>query len=50
MFVVDGRKIGGHFYLVYSDAPDLTDFGGTGHGVLAIARSRDLVHWSVPPH
>ena len=27
-----------------------TTFGGEGHGVLAVARSTDLVHWSVPPH
>jgi hypothetical protein len=48
-FLVDGRDIDGHLYLVYSDAPDLATFGGQGHAVIAVARSTDLVHWSVPP-
>ena len=38
----------GHFYLIYEDAPEMSTFGGSGHGVLAVARSTDLVHWSVP--
>jgi hypothetical protein len=49
-FIVDGRKIGAYYYLVYADSSDLTDFGGTGHAKLAVARSKDLAHWSVPPH
>ncbi len=48
-FVVDRRRIDGWVYLVYADAPELTSFGGAGHDSLGIARSRDLVQWSVPP-
>jgi hypothetical protein len=48
-YLVDGRRVGGWYYLSYSDAPDKTAFNGEGHAVVAIARSRDLEHWSVPP-
>jgi hypothetical protein len=47
-FLIDRRAVDGHFYLVYEDAPDMSSFGGQGHGALAIARSTDLVNWSVP--
>ena len=49
-FVIDGRRIGAYYYLVFADAPELTEFGSAGHDVLAVARSRDLTHWTVPPH
>jgi hypothetical protein len=49
-FVVDRQPIGGYVYLVYADAPELSAFAGSGHDQLAIARSTDLRHWSVPPH
>jgi hypothetical protein len=48
-YLVDHRATDGHFYLVYEDAPEMTSFGGQGHGALGLARSTDLVHWSVPP-
>ncbi|MBV8951288.1 MAG: hypothetical protein JOZ99_10460 [Actinobacteria bacterium] len=48
-FVVDRRRISGWAYLVFADSPELTTFGGAGHARLAVARSRDLVHWDVPP-
>ncbi len=46
-FFVDRGPIGGHFYVVYADSPELSTFAGSGHDQLAIARSRDLRHWSV---
>ncbi len=49
-YIVDHRRVDGHFYLVYSDSNEKTTFGGEGHAVIAVARSTDLVHWSVPPH
>jgi hypothetical protein len=49
-YLVDHRSRDNFFYLVYEDAPEMTTFGGEGHGVLAVARSTDLVHWSVPPN
>jgi hypothetical protein len=48
-FFVDRGPIGGRYYLVYADSPEVTQFGGAGHAQLALARSRDLIHWSVPP-
>ena len=48
-FVVDRRSDDGDYYLVYSDSPNKTTYGGEGPAVLALARSRDLVTWSVPP-
>jgi hypothetical protein len=48
-FVVDRQPLGGHVYLVYADAPEVRRFGGAGHDQLALARSGDLVHWSLPP-
>ena len=49
-FVVNSATFGGYSYLVYSDSPNKTTFGGEGPAVLALARSRDLVSWSVPPY
>ncbi len=49
-FVVNRGPIDGEYYLVYSDSPNKSTFGGEGPAVVAIARSRDLVSWSVPPH
>ncbi len=51
-YIVDRTSVDGYYYLVYSDSPNRTVslFGGEGHAVLAIARSTDLAHWSVPPH
>jgi hypothetical protein len=49
-FVVDRGPINGEYYLVYSDSPNKTTYGGEGPAVLALARSRDLVTWTVPPH
>ena len=48
-FVVDREPIDGYTYLVHSDSPNKTTFGGEGPAVLATARSADLVTWSTPP-
>lgn len=40
---------GGTFYLTYAGSRELTSFGGWGHAAIGIARSKDLVHWQVPP-
>jgi hypothetical protein len=47
-FLIDRRAIDDHVYLVYEDAPEMSSFDMQGHGVLAIARSTDLLHWNVP--
>jgi hypothetical protein len=44
-----GVRRGGFSYLVYGDSADLSTFHGAGHARFGIARSTDLVHWSVPP-
>jgi hypothetical protein len=40
---------GGEDYLTYAGSTELTQFGGWGHARIGLARSTDLVHWSVPP-
>jgi hypothetical protein len=40
----------GYEYLTYAGSPELTRFGGWGHAEVGIARSKDLVHWTVPPN
>jgi hypothetical protein len=47
-FLIDRRAIDGHVYLVYEDAAGMSGFGMQGRGMLAITRSTDLAHWSVP--
>jgi len=47
-FVVNRAPIDGYTYLVYSDSPNKTSFSGEGPAVLALARSENLVDWSVP--
>ncbi len=41
--------IDGYAYLTYAGSQELSHFGGWGHAAIGVARSRDLVHWSVPP-
>jgi hypothetical protein len=40
----------GYDYLTYAGSRELTQFGGWGHAEIGIARSKDLKHWTVPPH
>jgi hypothetical protein len=47
-FVVNRGPINGTTYLVYSEARNKTTFGGEGPAVLALARSENLLAWSVP--
>ena len=39
----------GYDYLVYAGSTELSRFGGWGHAEIGVARSTDLVHWTVPP-
>ncbi len=48
--LADWRSHDGHFYLFYAGSADHTSFGGRGHAAIGVARSRDLLHWSVPGH
>jgi hypothetical protein len=49
-FVCDATSLPGHFYYaVYAGSTELTRFGGWGQARIGVARSTDLVHWSVPP-
>ncbi|HSO96352.1 MAG TPA: hypothetical protein VLV81_09960 [Acidimicrobiia bacterium] len=49
-FLVNRAPVAGSFYVIYGDASELTTFAGSGHDELALARSTDLRHWTVPPH
>ncbi len=42
-------SVNGYTYLTYAGSTELTQFGGWGHAEIGVVRSRDLVHWSVPP-
>lgn len=44
-----GDSPGNEVYLFYAGSSELTQFGGWGHAMIGVARSRDLVHWQVPP-
>ena len=46
---VAGTSPGSVDYLFYAGSRELTQFGGWGHARIGVARSRDLVHWQVPP-
>jgi hypothetical protein len=49
-FVCDATSLPGHFYyVVYAGSTELTQFGGWGQARIGVARSTDLVHWTVPP-
>jgi hypothetical protein len=47
-FLCNMRAVDGYYYLTYAGSSELTQFGGWGHAKIGIARSTDLVHWSVP--
>jgi hypothetical protein len=44
-----GPGPGAEVYLFYAGSSELTQFDGWGHAAIGVARSRDLVHWQVPP-
>jgi hypothetical protein len=46
--VYDWRKQDGYFYLIYAGHDDKTSYAGRGWNRMALARSKDLVHWSTP--
>lgn len=48
IYLCDARAIDGHYYVFYAGSAELTEFGGWGHAAIGVARSIDLVHWSVP--
>jgi hypothetical protein len=41
----DWRKYDGHFYLLYAGRSEATTYLHRGWNRLALARSKDLVHW-----
>lgn len=43
--ICDWRKQDGHFYLLYAGCNEQTTYQGRGWNRLALARSKDLVHW-----
>ncbi|HXQ89966.1 MAG TPA: hypothetical protein VN768_00335 [Acidimicrobiales bacterium] len=48
VFLCDAHGPDGYYYVTYAGSSELTQFGGWGHAEIGIARSTDLVHWSVP--
>lgn len=48
--ITDWRQYDGHFYLLYAGRTEDKSFLGRGNNKLAIARSKDLKEWRVPPN
>lgn len=48
-FLCDARTLDGWFYLLYAGSTELTTNDGRGHAKIGVARSHDLVRWTVPP-
>jgi hypothetical protein len=48
VFLCDAHADDGYYYVTYAGSDELTQFGGWGHAMIGIARSKDLVHWQVP--
>jgi hypothetical protein len=48
-YLCDARRLDGHYYMLFVGSPELHTYGGFGHTELGVARSTDLVHWTVPP-
>lgn len=46
--VYDWRKQDGYFYLIYAGHGDKGSYAGRGWNRMSLARSKDLVHWTVP--
>lgn len=44
--IYDWRRQDGYFYLLYAGHNDKTSYAGRGWNRLALARSKDLVHWA----
>jgi hypothetical protein len=45
----DWRKYDGYFYLLFAGNTENKSFWSRGHNRLGLARSKDLIHWEVPP-
>jgi hypothetical protein len=46
--IYDWRKRDGYYYLIYAGRSEGQTYARRGWNQIALARSRDLVHWSVP--
>ena len=44
----DRRADDGYFYMIYAGSNEQTAYLGRGWNRLALARSKDLVHWFAP--
>ncbi|MFL6239354.1 MAG: hypothetical protein ACJ735_07710 [Actinomycetes bacterium] len=47
-YLCDARRVDGYFYLFYIGSKELKKFGGWGHTVMGVARSKNFVTWQVP--
>jgi hypothetical protein len=44
----DWRKYDGYYYLVYAGRSEGQTYAKRGWNQIALARSKDLIHWSIP--
>lgn len=47
-YLADWRKYDGYFYLFYAGNTEVSTYQGRGHCKIGVARSTDLIHWTVP--
>jgi hypothetical protein len=50
LFLCDARPLDGYWYAFYAGSTEIDRFSHRGHAKIGVARSRDLVHWDVPPN
>ncbi len=48
-FLCNAHAFDGYYYLFYSGSTGVTQFNGVGHAKIGVVRSKDLIHWQVPP-
>ena len=46
--IYDWRQYDGYFYMLYAGASERVEYSRRGWNRLGLARSKDMIHWSVP--
>ena len=49
-FIADWRQYDGYFYILYAGRTHQKSHAGRGDNKLALARSKELVRWEIPPN
>ena len=49
-FLFDNTKVDGYYYYIYAGRTESMSHAGRGDNKLGLARSKDLIEWSIPPN